>query len=408
MKRLFFCFIAFLAAMSIAAAEYTDSVSKVSYTYDPAGSTAEVKHGGVYMTDSGGGWFEAGSPEAKGDVAILSTFAVEGKDYSVDRIGDYAFAGLMELTSVTIPATVTNIGMGAFSSCVSLRSVCLAEGLRVIERKAFQGCPSLESVVLPEGLERIESRAFSSCGLKEIIIPASVNAIANQVFLRCDALSSVSVADGNPVYDSREGCNAIIETSENQLFYGCKGTRIPTSVTSIGYGAFFSCQGLTEIAIPGSVTEIGESTFFSCPALRKVSLSEGLKTIRRSAFWYCGLSSLTIPASVTAIEPTAFWSRSLTSLTSLIERPFEVDQICDQTGYNTVTLYVPQGTREKYMAAEGWKNFAHIVEMEKSSVSDAITDIGSAPIPAYDLQGRRLAGEPARGMYIKDGRKYVK
>ena len=155
----------------------------------------------------------------------------------------------MELTSVTIPATVTNIGMGAFSSCVSLQSVRLAEGLRVIERMAFQGCPSLESVVLPEGLERIESRAFSSCGLKEIIIPASVNAIANQVFLRCDALSSVSMADGNPVYDSREGCNAIIETSENRLFYGCKGTKIPASVTSIGYGAFFSCQGLHSLCV---------------------------------------------------------------------------------------------------------------------------------------------------------------
>ena len=408
MKRLFFCFITFMSALSIIAAEYTDPISKVIYTYEPAGSTAEVKHGGVYMTDSGGGWFEAGSPEAKGDVAILSTFAVEGKDYTVDRIGDYAFAGLMELTSVTIPATVTNVGMGAFSSCLSLQSVRLAEGLRVIERMAFQGCSSLESLVLPEGLERIESRAFSSCGLKEIIIPASVNAIANLVFLRCDALSSVSVAEGNPVYDSREGCNAIIETSENRLFYGCKGTRIPASVTSIGYGAFFSCQGLTEIAIPGSVTEIGESAFYSCPAIREVSLSEGLTTIRGAAFWYCGLSSLTIPASVTAIEATAFWSPSLTSLTSLIERPFEVGPICTETGYNTVTLYVPQGTREKYMAAEGWKDFAHIVEIDKSSVNDAIVETDAARSPVYDLQGRRLSGEPTKGMYIKDGRKYAK
>lgn len=408
MKRLFFCFIAFLAAMSITAAEFTDPVSKVTYTYDPAGSTAEVKHGGVYMTDSWGGWFEAGSPEAKGDIVLLSMFAVEGKDYTVDRIGDYSFAGLMELTSVTIPATVTNVGMGAFSSCPSLQSVRLAEGLRVIERKAFQGCPSLESLVLPEGLERIESQAFSSCGLKGIIIPASVHAIADQVFLRCDALSSVSVAEGNPVYDSREGCNAIIVTSENQLFFGCKGTRIPASVTSIGYGAFFSCQGLTEIAIPGSVTEIGESTFHMCPALREVSLSEGLKIIRRGAFWYCGLSSLTIPASVTAIEPTAFWSSALTSITSLIERPFDVGQICNETGYNTVTLYVPQGTREKYMAAEGWKDFAHIVEIDKSSVNDAIVETDAARSPVYDLQGRRLSGEPTKGMYIKDGRKYAK
>ena len=125
-----------------------------------------------------------------------------------------------------------------------------------------------ESVVyngITYAVTSIKYYAFGNCsGLTSIVIPNSVTSIGHNAFYGCSGLASITVASGNTVYDSRNNCNAIIETATNTLIVGFKNTVIPNSVTSIGDEAFAGCNGLTSIVIPNSVTSIGSSVFYGC------------------------------------------------------------------------------------------------------------------------------------------------
>ena len=190
---------------------------------------------------------------------------------SVTRIGEAAFNGCSALTALAIPNSVARIGQAAFGGCSSLESISLPKSVTAIGDYEFYGCTMLRDITLSNSITSIGNSAFRGClSLLAIHIQKSVTHIGNSAFRECPSLSSITVAKGNPAYDSREGCNAIIETSTGTLIAGCRNTLIPSSVTGIGYAAFDGCVLLQSITIPDSVTAIGRKAFNNCPALKDI------------------------------------------------------------------------------------------------------------------------------------------
>ncbi|UKK48277.1 leucine-rich repeat domain-containing protein [Prevotella sp. E9-3] len=197
-----------------------------------------------------------------GNKTIPESITYSGQTYSVTSIGERAFSGCSGLTSITIPNSVTSIGERAFWYCSGLTSITIPNSVTSIGKSAFAGCSSLESMI---------------------------------------------VESGNTVYDSRDNCNAIIKTADNELLLGCKNSIIPNNVTSIGIGAFSYCEGLTSVTIPNSVTSIRDYAFTECSGLTSITIPNSVTSIGIGAFSYCdGLTSVTIPNSLTSIEPRVF------------------------------------------------------------------------------------------------------
>lgn len=277
------------------------------------GQRAEV-NGIYYYIQIGTAVVTSNSEHYSGDIVIPSEITFNNSKYIVTSIGYNAFGSCSELTSITIPNSVTSIG-----------------------KNAFEGCSSLTSVIIPNSVTSIGIRAFAGCNP-----------------------TSITVESGNTIYDSRDNCNAIIETSSNTLIYGFNNTIIPNSVTSIGDGAFSGCNGLTSVTIPNSVTSIGNSAFYGCSGLTSVTIPNSVTSIGNSAFQECsGLTSVAISNSVTFIGDGAFSGCSgLTSvtipnsMTSIGNSAFEgCSSLSSITFSNSIT-----NIGEKAFLNTGWYN----------------------------------------------------
>jgi len=254
-------------------------------------------------------------------------------------LAGHLFLNGEEVRDLMIPNSVTNISNYAFYNCIGLTSVTIGKSVTSIGVKSFMNCSGITSVTIPNSMTNIEEGAFSGCiDLTSITIPQNVTSIGREAFYGCSNLTSIKVEAGNAKYDSRDNCNAIIETKNNRLIMGCQNTIIPSSVTSIGNKAFY-CSGLTSITIPSGVISIGDAAFICSD-----------------------LISVTIPNSVTSIGVDAFRNcNNLLKVISKIENPFNLrsDAFSKNTLYNG-TLYVPTGTIEKYKSTSGWNQFTFI------------------------------------------------
>ena len=196
-------------------------------------------------------------------------------------------------------ATVTS-GPGYYSGDVTIPEAVtynrVTRAVTAIGDKAFWLCGGLTGVAIPHTVRSIGEYAFFSCsGLTSVTVPHSVTSICYNSFQSCMGLKSIKVENGNPSYDSRDNCNAIIETASNTLVAGCQNTIIPNSVTSIGEAAFFRCTGLKAITIPNSVTSIGYAAFESCDSLMSLVIGSSVTLIGDDAFLYChSLESISI------------------------------------------------------------------------------------------------------------------
>ena len=186
----------------------------------------------------------------------------------------------------------------------------IPEGVIRVESNAFADCIDLISIKLPESLQSIGVRGFKDCPLKQIHIPANVTSIEQFAFRGCGkTIESITVDDDNRVYDSREDCNAIIETQTNALIQGCYNSKIPDSVEIIRFAAFENCKQLKDIHLPQCLTTIERCAFENCNGLISVTIPGSVTTIEHAAFSQCQhLVSVEIQEGVTTLESDAFSS----------------------------------------------------------------------------------------------------
>ncbi len=212
-------------------------------------------------------------------------------------------------TEIALPETIGGKpcvpAIYAFNDAENIRKLTVPGSIKNIPYNCFSGMPDLTEVILEEGVESIDSGCFLSAGLTKAELPASLISLAGRSF--GGNVTQISVAAGNPVYESVGNC--VIETASKTLVWGCAASVIPDdgSVTKIGSSAFSGCSKLKEITIPAAVKEIGGSAFYTS-GLEKVILSEGVEIIGMHAFSYCeNLKEINIPSTVKTIYTSAFY-----------------------------------------------------------------------------------------------------
>ena len=348
---------------------------------------------------------------------------------TLKTIGPQAFlsAGLEE---VVIPNSVTKLQWAAFNYCSNLKHVQLSDSLTLLNQNVFSST-GITEIEIPKSVTRICFGAFQRClSLKSIFIPKTVTIIESVVFNDCRVLSDIVVEEGNPVYDSRDNCNALIETATNMLIRGGNKTIIPNTVTSIGYGAF-NWSNLTHITIPESVVSVGSSAFSGCHSLEEVYIGKSVTSFGSQVFDNCnylntiqvdsdnpvfdsrdscnaiietatntlvyGCPSTRIPEGITTLAPYSFYGMapgnvyytynmseitlpstltyigheafgSCSKLMTIISKAtvpptLENKNVFYTNVYYDATLHVPASALEAYRNAEFWKDFRMILPL---------------------------------------------
>ena len=324
---------------------------------------------------------------------------------SVTSIGSGAFEACYGMTSVSIPSSVTSIESSTFRSCRSLTSVSIPPSITTIGTFAFEGCKSLTSVSIPSSVTSIEFDAFNNCSsLTSVSIPSSVTSIESCAFYNCGSLTSViflgsemsishNAFTGTPWLESQG--DFAIGGSTLFAYRGSGGSVIiPSSVTTIGSGAFSGCTNLTSVSLGNNVTKINEDAFKGCTALASVALGNNLETIGSSSFRDCiSLKNITIPASVTDISSRGFSGcTNLASITFLGKNidvstdAFEGTPWLENQGDFVIggtTLLIYQGSGGNVVIPSGLtcinnSVFYNCVSLNSITIPDGVTEIGSS------------------------------
>ena len=262
----------------------------------------------------------------------------------VSEIGDYAFMGLSSLEhlavdchnktfdsrgdcnaiirtrtntllvgckATVIPDGVEVIAGNAFISCqdssIEPFELNFPPSVEIIEPFAFNCCYPLSAVTFSEGLRRIGRWAFMGTSIECLEIPASVIEIDEQAFISCDSLKVIKVRKGNNVYDSRKGCNAIIESATGRLLRGSEGTTIvPDGVKVISSCAFYGSK-IKKIKLPSSLEAIERGAFMCCKELKKLVIPGSVRRIHYEILMDSGVEELVVENGVENIPQSAFY-----------------------------------------------------------------------------------------------------
>lgn len=325
----------------------------------------------------------------------LKTFSF-GWETDGTRIPAHLCEGLSKLGYITIPYGIVSVGANAFADCTGLYSVTFTEvTVKRIESRAFMNCTQLDNgnyALLPSSVTFIGSSAFNGCtslkwggvsadtigfaafahsGTESVSIGRNVKSIGDRAFGGCRNLKSITVSESNPIYDSRDNCNALIETATNTLLTGCQTTIIPESVTSIAWYAFYNCIGLSSITFPDNIT-IGSHAFAYCDGLEEITFPKGSTDIAGGVFRWCkNLTTVTFPSTVTSINYAAFEDNS--NLTKVYAYPIAPPILHSQSVFAGIAegavLYVPAKSVSDYENSDWASFFTTILPMEDTSTA---------------------------------------
>lgn len=302
--RIILTIIAFLTFISTEATTF--EVENIWYTITSDQTVCLV----IEPSASGSGTSFVMRKTYEGDIIIPETVTYEGTTYTVTAVENGTFMESPKLTSVSIPATVTDLGKTPFSACSKLNAITVAPenpAYTIVDGLLYDkavttllACPGTKAgaITIPSTVSTIATAAFHGCAsITSVDIPQAVNEIGARAFYGCKKLTSIVVPEGVPcVGDS--------------MFYSCSSmtsVTLPQTITSIGANAFYHCNLLKTVALPDAVEEIHERAFNLCYSMTTVTTPANLKRIDYRAFDNCTkLKGFTLPASFTLLDSLAF------------------------------------------------------------------------------------------------------
>ncbi len=350
---------------------------------------------------------------------IGNTVSFKGIEMNIKAVKPYTFYKNTNIAKATIdPEFNGSIGDYAFAYCNKIDEIILHDGVTSLGSSAFEGCSSLASVKIGSGISAIKEKTFYGCSsLPSITIPANVTSIGNNVFGNCSSLDELTITD-------RETELSLGSNSSSPLFSDCplKSVYIGGNITyptssGKGYSPFYRNTSLETVVITDKETEISENEFYGCTALKSVSMGDGVETIGNWAFSGCSsLDFFSFGSGMKTIGTEAF--SDCTTMTKLYSKatvpPTCGTQALDDINKWNCELYVPQASIADYQAADQWKEFFFIKDIE-SGVEEVFVDgedYSNAPIEIYNLSGLKVGDSTenlAPGVYIKrQGRKVEK
>ena len=254
------------------------------------------------------------------EIEVPETVSNEGRNYTVTRIGEYAFNRCLRLYDVSLPNTLSEIGDYSFAQCQALEAIDLPEALTSIGDYAFSSC-GLSSISIPKATTTIGEKAFAMCfSLVSVSLPESLTSIGTGTFLNCHELGSITfpeslISIGDWAFEDCRSLTEIafptpLETIGKEAFEGCTGLKqvsFSESLKSIGNWAFANCESLETVALPESLMSMGEYAFAGCSSLTAVKFPKSFEEIKFRSFIDCPLlKNVWLPYSCTYIGTEAF------------------------------------------------------------------------------------------------------
>ena len=371
MKKLFTLLFAFMATTNVFASV---QIGSLYYTLNDAEGTAYVDEDPASILPY----------KSLTNVVIPNTVNYSNKTYKVTAIGNNAFNGATNITSVIIPDNVTIIGDAAFNGCIKLASVILGQGIETIGTAAFTGCSKLTNVTLM--CDKIVGNTYKGDAnighifgeqVTDFVIGDGVKTIGNRAFYGCANMKNITIS--NSVTSIKEGA-----------FYGCSGLTkvvLPNSVTNVGAGVFYNCSNLTapvynehvyaymppkicpeSVTIPEGITLIAGDAFYKLEALKSVTFPESLKEIGTAAFYRCtNLTNINFPNNIHTIDYDAFIGTGIST-------PLYNDYIYAYMppSLMVASVSIPEGIQEIAPTA-----FNKCSELQSVEVPNSVKKIGS-------------------------------
>ena len=301
----------------------------------------------------------------------------------ITKIGNYVFYSCNNLKKVILSDTVLTIGESAFSHCNELEYIYIPDMLTSIGKHAFMYCKKLDNIIIPSGVTSILDNVFYDCAsLSSIHIHKDIASI-DSAFYGCKNLDKITVDEENPIYDSRDNSNAIIETATNTLVAGSNNTVIPNSVTSIADYAFQGRSKMKSLYIPKSVTSIGVCAFNNMRSLEKIIVEEGnsvydsrdnsnaiIETATNTLLF--GSNGTVIPDTVTSISRGAFWGAEKLEIINIPDSVTSIGTLAFYECKSLKKITIP----DKVTELKG-STFASCINLEEVIISSNVSRIST-------------------------------